>query len=270
MLTDSSRHELHPGDLEPRCLLHTVWQLSDSAFLLYVFLRISTFPKLCVWNSTLCRVRGSELRFLFWVSWFPAKHSSSVNTRLCMKLEASPGEAGRLARGPLKGHFLGEFTWVWGQIPGGVCSETRFSWYIKKVLGMASCPPAGEAGADPGSPVSVCKRNPTLHCGWVTAGRRDLHGETMTSLRETQVFNNWLSTEFRAGSVWVLGVQRCGPSRSGSLRSRRAPVLAPSPEVWVSHAWEQPAYGVLLSLHRALHTHPKNEGAPQWPFVGVT
>ena len=27
------------------------------------------------------------------------------------------------------------------------------------------------------SPGSVCKGNTTLHCGWVTAGRRNLHGE---------------------------------------------------------------------------------------------
>lgn len=156
---------------------------------------------------------------------------------------------------------------VYAQKPDSLSVSRRF-------LGMASCPPASEAGADPGSPVSVCKRNTTLHCGWVTAGRRDLHGETMTSLRyqlpEIQVFNDLLSTEFRAGSLWVLGTQRCEPCRSGSLRCRRASVLVPSPEVWVSPAWEQPVCGVLLSLLRASHPHPKNESAPQRSFAGVT
>lgn len=133
-------------------------------------------------RSWVYRVRGSVLGFQFWVSWFLAQDSSSVNTRLYIRLEASPGEAGQLAgcSGSSWVDFLGDFTLVWGQVPDSVCSETRFSQYIKNVLGDGLTFTGFRGwGRSWHSSFLVCKRNSTLHCGWVTARRRGLLAETL-------------------------------------------------------------------------------------------
>ena len=133
-------------------------------------------------NPTLYRVRGSVLCFQVWVSCFLAQDSSSVNTRLYIKLEVSPGEADQLAgcNGPSWVDFLGDFTLVWGQVPGSVCSETRFCQCIKNVLGNGLMfTSLWGWGGSWHSSFLVCKRNTTSHCGWVTARRRGLLAETV-------------------------------------------------------------------------------------------